>query len=221
MAYLTDGFSAEEMIARVAGVVKSSTAAAETMILQLLNATQLEMFYRYDWPELRVQDDYFTTDGSESYSLASVLNNANKAGFGRVVANSVRYGSYSLSPITKGWIDQYDPERIQGGTPLKYCAVNRTDFRVWPYGSSGDKISLDWVILPVKLEAASAADDVSFDPERHELIIEGTIWRACREEKPDLEWERMMGQWYRRLKEAYRDSRQFKQTSFVAEPHYV
>ena len=141
MGYLTDGFDASDMIERVQGVIKGgSDTASEAIALQFLNMAQLEMFHRYDWPELRIQDDYFTTTGADSYSLASVLHSAEKAGFGRVMSDSVRTGVWSLKPITKGWLDQKDSARNSSSTPYSYCAVNRTDFRIWPYGSNGDKI---------------------------------------------------------------------------------
>ena len=220
MAYLTDGFSAAEMIDRVQGVSKTGSATADDDIaLQFLNMAQLEMFHRHDWPELRVQDDYFTTDGSEHYSLAGVLNDTQKAGFGRIIADSVRYSYWPLDPVTKGWLDQQDPGRTQSGTPRAFCMVNRTDFRIWPYGSSGADIYLDWVLMPVKLTAALAATGISFASDRHELIIEGGIWRACREFKPDREWVEMRKEWYVAMKQTYKNSRQFKMKSFVVEPH--
>ena len=221
MAYLTDGFSADVMIDRVQGVIKGGTATAdEAVAVQFLNMAQLEMFHRKDWPELRIYDDYITTDGSASYSLATALNDAAKAGFGRVVEKSVRYGSFYLEPITKKRYDLLDPGRTYGGTPQFYCASSRSDFRVLPYGSSGEKISLDWVCLPVEIVAATDAADISYAPEHHELIIEGAIWRACREFKPDREWVEMQRAWYTRLDEAYKNSRQFRMSSFNVQPHH-
>jgi len=183
MAYLSSGYTGAELANRLYQSTKltGTKAAAITACYQYLNDAQLDLFYEYDWPELLIQDDYITTDDSAYYSLASALNNAAKAGFGRVRDGSVRCGTRNLIPTSKYQWDKDDPSRGYSGTPTHYCLVSRVDFRVLPYGSDGDIVYLDWVLMPVKIESDTAAADISFAPEHQELIHQGGLWRLMRD----------------------------------------
>jgi len=179
VTYLSSGWTGAEMAAILYRSSKTSglKTAEVTSAYDYLNMSQLAMFSEHDWSDLLNQDDTFTTDGATSYDLTVEL----ETHFGRVKDGSVRCGSYNLSPTSKYQRDMDDPDRTGGGVPSEYCIVNRNDFRILPYGSSGDIIYIDWIGMPVKIDSTTTATQMSFKPERQQIILQGAIWMMMRD----------------------------------------
>ena len=166
------GLSGEEIVTSVVEVLnmKPADTTDQNKILRWANRIQLLMFRMGDWPELIKCDATFTTDGSKSYSLTSTTS------FGRIKDRSVRIGTNHIYPMSKGTLDEIDPDETASGSVSNYIFVSRKDFRLWPYGSDGETVYLDYIQLPVKITYTTTAAAISFAPENHEMIVEGAIY---------------------------------------------
>lgn len=183
MGILT-GFDVDDMLDDImaqCGTPRSTPNDA--IVVRYINRVQLWLYRTYDWPCLRVSDASLTLDGSTSYDLAgTALNGVGSEGeFGRMFGKTIRIGDNYVPLIGKNQWDEYDPDRSQGTTePYLAAILNRNDFRVLPYGLTGMTCYFDYIKLPDAVTSATVAADISFDPELHELLIEGAMWMAQR-----------------------------------------
>lgn len=201
------GMTGAEMANNVAGAISYDTSNSTHLsrIYRWLNMSQLWMYgqKKLDWPELRVSDASFTTDGSTSYDLTSAIDSA----VGRVIDRSVRIGNRMMYPMPKSFTDETDPSRATNGSPIYYQQLSRKDFRLYPYGSNGDTVYLDYIKYPTEITANTTAANVSFTEERHELIELGAIWRGLRFQGITKEWMEMRNQWIEDVTQNYSSGR--------------
>lgn len=141
-------------------------------ILRYIKRAQLKMFEYGDWPELKVMDASFVTDGAAYYDLSVEISAGD---FGRLIDKTVRCGDNWLDIASKEQIDQYDPDRTITGDLTHYMMVNRADMRLYPYSSSGKTVYFDYVKLPTEITMDTTATEISWYPERHGLIVEGAL----------------------------------------------
>jgi len=188
------------MIDDVAGALSMDGTQATQLaeILRFLNRAALWMAEMFDWPELRVNDASFTSDGSDSYDLSTEVSST----LLRVVDRSVRVSTTNLKSQPKTYMDMVDPARTTSADPTGYCFVSPTDFRLLPYGSDGETVYLDYIKYPTEITAALAAASQSFLPPRQELVIDGAIWRG--ERRLSLpSWEGHKEVWERSVQKAF------------------
>ncbi len=210
------GLTATEMIADVAGVVNltATDATVITEMLRYLNRAQALMYFHGDWPELIVADATFTTDAAISYDLtnAEAGNHGVGAQFGRIRGKTIRVSDDTIPLLSKDQWDRYDPDRSESGDPEFACLLSRTDFRILPYGSTGDVVYFDYVKLPVRIESATAAAIISFYPDRHELIVEGAQYLAMKKyNKSDRqEWILQKRMFEKDMKDMYNKCNPYK-----------
>jgi hypothetical protein len=204
-----NGMSATEMITEVAGHVEKPATDNDTIsnVLIWLNKAQSIMFKKGDWADLRVISAVLTTDGSDTYDLSSELHVGlnDVVDFGRLVDRSVRLGTYHIYPISKSYVDEIDPDRTDGGSTRNYFMLNRKIFGLYPNGSSGGTVILDYIKLPTKLESTTEADDISFYPENHSLICDGAKWMA-KERYSREGWRTDRRLWFEEIKKAVTES---------------
>ncbi len=187
------GMTGSQMITEVCGdLLDPDKSADQNNVLIWLNNAQLDMYAIAEWPELIVAGASFTADGSAYYDLATEIN----ASFGKAVDRTVKYGSCNLAPKAKSFIDEKDPEGTTTGTPLFYCQYSRNDFRMYPNPGSGT-VKLDYVKYPDAITTSTTAAQVSFNSDRHELIVQGAIWRMYRKklDLSNVEIERYKRSW--------------------------
>jgi hypothetical protein len=199
MAAAAFGLAGTDMLAQVCDnyLMDTSKTTVQTRVYRWLNQSQYEMFAMGEWPELIVADASFTTDGSAYYDLTSELSDAL---FGKVIDRTVRFGTRNLEPRAKSYFNEIDPDSSYSGDPKYYCQYNRTDFRIYPYSSSGDTITLDYVKYPTTIDADSDATDISFENDRHELIVEGTFYRAEKSLFGGNSWIQDRDEWRKEVK---------------------
>ncbi len=170
------GMTGSQMITEVCGSLLTDTkTAVQTEVLRWLNNAQLDLYAIAEWPELIVANASFTVTGASTYDLTSKVS----ASFGKVIDRTIRYETYNLVPKPKSFFDEVDPEGTQTGKPEFYCQYNRLDFRLWPNPGSGT-VYLDYVKYPDAITISTTAAQVSFDPDRHELIVNCALWRLYR-----------------------------------------
>lgn len=170
----------------------------QTEVLRWLNRSALWMAKYFDWPDLRVSDASFTSDGSDSYDLTSEISSS----FYRVIDKTVRVGSRNLVPMPKSYMDEVDPLRSTSNSPTGYCAVSRKDFRMFPYGSDGDTVYLDYIRYPVEITSGLAASGQSYDEPNQELVVTGALWRG--EQRLGLSgWQNNQKAWEAEVRKAY------------------
>lgn len=218
--YLNEGMTVTEMRDTVIDSAGNSGKPTEvTTAYKYLNLAQLALLNHGDWPELIQSDDYFTTTGAASYDLRSVLHSEAKTAYCRPVDRTVRIGSYFLEAMSKPEYDNRDPERIDGNVAHWFCQYTKTDFRLFPYGSSGETCNMDWVIYPEKLADGSSC---SFYPERHNLIVLGAIWMFQRDYYPAQsgypEWLNSQRIYERELKTAWKSASLIRKSSSTVYP---
>ncbi len=206
MTDYVSGLSGEEIVTSVAEILNMNIAstADRDKILRWVNRIQLLMFRIGDWPELIVCDASFTTDApaTHTYNLVTEIGTQ----FGRVKDKSVRIGTDHIYPMSKGMLDEIDSAGTNAGSVSHYIAVNRKDFRLWPYGSTGETVYLDYIQLPVKITYTTTAAAISFYPENHELIVEGAIYLGMKNYgTPD--WMAQKKYFYDELKKYYNTSK--------------
>lgn len=171
--------TSNEIISEVAGPLHynedNTTHAAR--IIRWCNLAQLDMM-EHDWGELITYNDSFTTDGSSPYDLTATANFGTT--FLRLIDKSVRIGAIPIELRDKSFYDMYDPNRSISGTAYWGYLKKRKEFYLFPEQSSGVTVYCDWVGLPTTFAADMDESDVSFDTDRHDLIVEGAIWRGKR-----------------------------------------
>lgn len=208
--------TANEMVAEVCGPVswKTTNATQKARALLYLNEAQLDML-DYDWPELINRNASFTTDGDENYDLtsASYLGST----FWRVIVKSVRISTVSLVYKPKGWIDSVDPDRTGGSTAEAWGLETRTWFWLWPAEGSGSTVYLDWLAKPTAIIEDLAEASISFDVDRHSLIVAGGVWRAKKYEGFD-EWSAEETGTKKDIKNAFNKSHRVRQGSVFIIP---
>lgn len=148
---------------------------------------------KYDWPEYVNENDSFTTDGSKTYDLTSKIDTK----FMRVVSDSVRTANQVLFDVSKKAVNLHDPAHTDTGALSHFIASGRQRFTLYPFGSSGETVYLDWIELPDVIDEDTSEADMPFDVDRHYLILEGILWRGMRKSaKPD--WLNQTIQIYRK-----------------------
>lgn len=207
------GMGASEIISEVADLlnIDSTKTAEQTRILRWANAAIRDIYNHGDWPELIHINATLITNGSTSYDLTDAGEGklGVSANFGRIAYGTCRFSVYHLWPMSKERMDTIDPDRSQGGHLSHYCMVNRKTILFWPSGSSGDTITFDWVEFPADITAATTAAEMLFDPDRHNLINEGTLWRGMRKQgKPDWQAQKILFE--RELKKSFTKSKPVK-----------
>jgi hypothetical protein len=161
-----------------------------------LQQAQMYML-RYNFPELCNFNTSFTTSDGSPYDLTDVITST----FWRVIDKSVRCGTHHIFLTSKSEINLLDPALTWGGEPKKYAMENRTKFFLWP-DSSGDTIYLDWIRRPTTMEAGLSEIEITYYADKHELIVEGAIWRGEHTEG-DTKWYEMKKQWEKSVAQAY------------------
>lgn len=204
MAYV-DGYSGEEMVSEVLGMVNISNtdAAGIAEALRALNASQLEMAMLADWPQLLYPDASFTTDGSTYYDLSdgTVLGDEDLDGaFCRIMKETVRTATRKLFPKSHGMIVSRDEGYTAGGDITHFAIINKKKFMPWPVGSTGDTIYFDMLCNPVKITSDTTAAEITFDPTEHELIIEGAFYMGMRKYRK-ADWGSQYQIWKKTVKE--------------------
>lgn len=189
MTYL-DGYSVNEMMGEYLGIVdiQNTDADGKAEALRALNSAQLAMFGMGDWPALKLADCYFVTDGSTFYDLTTDIlkdadGNAITGRFGRMIVDTLRVGTRPLYPVSRGKVIQHDPALTGGSIITNYAIPNKKQFFPYSVGSSGDTVQFDIVGLPVKLEENMAASAISFEPQDHWLIVEGSFLLGMRSKR--------------------------------------
>jgi hypothetical protein len=211
MAATAFGLAATDMLTQVCDAYQldETKALVYTRVYRWLNQAQYEIYAIGEWAELIVGDASFATDGSATYDLTSKLSDAL---FGKVIDRTVRINTRNLEPRAKSFFDEIDPGASNGGNPIYYCQYNRKDFRIHPHASSGETLKLDYVKYPATITAATVATDISFENDRHELIVEGAFWRAEHSLYGGMTWVDMRNEWRKEVKRVLSLSRPLRAT---------
>ena len=172
------------MVDEVCGAVgyDSATAKQIARAVRWLNLSQKDM-QKYDWPELIQRSGSFSTSGVGTYDLTSEID----SGFLRVLDKTIRTGTRYLESRSKESLIAIDPNAQRSGQPIFYAMVSKTDMRLDSL-TTGDAITLDWIKSATTLTNDTTEANVSFQDDRHDLIVSGAIWRGKRYEQ--------MSAWY-------------------------
>ncbi len=197
------GLAASDMLAEVtdAYLLDSTKGSVTTRVYRWLNQAQYKMFALGEWPELIVADASITTDGSSTYDLTTVeISGTADALFGKVIDRTVRFGSRNLEPRAKSFFNELDPNDNNSGNPQYFCQYNKTDFRIHPYSSDGDTLYFDYVKYPTTIATDVTAAQISFENDRHDLIVEGAFWQAEHSLYGGMSWITMRKEWRAEVK---------------------
>jgi len=219
MAATAFGLAATDMLAEVCDAYQldKTKGSVTTRVYRWLNQAQYELFALGEWPELITADASITTDGSSTYDLTSELSDAL---FGKVIDRTVRLGTRNLEPRAKSFFNELDPDASDSGDPFYFCQYNRKDFRIHPYSSDGDTLYFDYIKYPTTIEATLTAANVSFENDRHELIVEGAFWRADHSLYGGRAWIDMRREWRAEVKRVLSLSRPVRITPKRIKPSW-
>ncbi len=157
-----------------------------------------EWMARFDFPELITHDATFITTGANSYDLTG----EDYAGstFLRVVDGTVRIGTRNLILKPKSWLDSIDPKRSHTGAAYYYGIDGKTYFWLYRKEGTGSTVTYDWVKHPAVIAYDTAEADITFDVERHDLLVRGAIWRG-KQYIGDNDWLAEKLQWEKEVKQ--------------------
>lgn len=192
--------------------LNNNTAENTKLLLYAEQCIYGEML-NLNWPELIHENDSFITDGSDSYDLTSEIDPS----YFRVIAGSIHTTERILTDASKKQINIHDPDHSGSSTATHFIVRSRTKFSVYPFGSSGETIYLDWIEIPDMFDADTTEANMPFDNDRHMLILEGMIWRGMRKAgKPD--WLADWKLWKQIMNEKFGASKPIQRTSIEALP---
>jgi len=190
------GLSGEDMVNEICNAINldSSKTTVKNEVIRLLNKIASGyMFLKGNWPELIVQNEEITADGSFSYNL--ITDNSN---FGRVIDGTVRANNRVLDLKSKAWIDARDPDHSQSGNPNWY-AVNGYELIVYPFYTG--TVYYDYLQLPDEIEYTTTAANISYKPKNHSIIVDGGLWLAMRRHGND-DWKAQGNYFFSMMKDA-------------------
>lgn len=191
-----------EMVEDVCGPLSynKDDTTHQTRALRWLNDAAKWMA-RFDFPELVTHDASFTTTGADSYDMTA--EGFPGSTFFRIVEGTVRIARRNLILKTKAWRDSVDPDYSDTGEADFYGIEDRKYFWLYRKEGAGSTVKFDWVKYPAAIANDTAEADVTFQPEHHNLLVRGAIWRG-KQYIGDTDWLGEKLQWEKDVKNQYK-----------------